>query len=95
MNEKESIGSWGELYIVCFFLELLWDFGLVHVVAMFLITKKGYIEGGEKWRERFPAMFFKNVPPQGLPAPAPKAPKDPKAEAKKVADKKAKDLAAK
>lgn len=34
MKEDEGMGSWGLLFLVCFFLELLWDVTLVHLIAM-------------------------------------------------------------
>jgi hypothetical protein len=39
MKEDDSMGSWGELYIICFFFELLWDFLLVHLVVIVMVKK--------------------------------------------------------
>jgi len=39
MATDEGMGSWGELYIVCFFLELLWDVTLVHIISIMMVKK--------------------------------------------------------
>jgi len=72
MASDEGMGSWGELYIVCFFLELLWDVTLVHLVSISMV-KKGLKPEGYKTRIKLPEMFFRGVPlvmPKEEPAQA-------------------------
>ena len=63
MKEDEEMGSWGLLFIVCFFLELLWDITLVHLIAMHMINK-GKSKHGLKQRSKMPEMFFRGIPMQ-------------------------------
>ena len=63
MADDERMGSWGELYIICFFIELLWDFVLVHIFTI-IIRGKASKPGGNKVRAKLPEFFFKGIPMQ-------------------------------
>lgn len=45
MQKDPRMGSWGELFLVSFIFELIWDFALVHIFVLQLF-KKGCKPGG-------------------------------------------------
>jgi hypothetical protein len=63
MKADEKMGSWGQLFIVCFFLELVWDITIVHLIVMHRVTK-GKSSTGLKTRLKMPEIFFRGIPMQ-------------------------------